>query len=241
MKLLTLNTLAVAIIAASTSLSGAALTLTGNGIATQLNGTTGTVDVVSIDDQVGNTAYLGQNGVVNNAPFIEGTRVQYDLFNHCLNEDIFSYTVYYEQGVDVLGAGVPSEYIDKFGVVSDWSASNYMMRFDKGYGVYDYELLNGGQWAVEYNPDNIKWILFGNGFEGGTATGRTDLGTAIPTFSILFPESVNLELQRAVVAGNNKSSAGLVLSATSPVPVPAAAWLFGSAIIGLAGVGRKRR
>jgi hypothetical protein len=34
---------------------------------------------------------------------------------------------------------------------------------------------------------------------------------------------------------------GSVSAAPSAVPVPAAAWLFGSALVGLAGIGRKRK
>lgn len=240
MKTAIIPHLSLAAVLVASSLSSHALMLTGNGAATQLLGTLGTVDVVSLDDQASSTGYLGANGIVNNADPIPVTRVQYDLLSHIDNGDIFSFTVYYEEGIEVVGAGVAAEYIDQAGVSHDWLASNYSMHFDQGYGVYDYELQNGGQWAVEYNPDNIKWILFGDGFAGGNATGRTDLGSAIPTFRILFPQSVELEMQRALVAGNNLAADGHVLSAVSSVPVPAAAWLFGSALLGLSAVGRKR-
>ena len=48
---------------------------------------------------------------------------------------------------------------------------------------------------------------------------------------------------RGTVAGNvtTVSSYTLTQAAPSEVPVPAAAWLFGSALVGLAGIGRKRK
>ncbi|ARN75133.1 VPLPA-CTERM sorting domain-containing protein [Oceanicoccus sagamiensis] len=241
MTLTPTKTLAVSALALTTAINASALTLTGNGLQTQLQGTLGSVDVMSTGDYVGNTGYLGANGIVSPAPQINGRRVQYDMHNKIKNGDIFHFTVWYEQGIEVLGAGVPGGYISENGVVTDWLNSNYMMRFDNGYGNYHYELFNGGQWAVEYNPDNIKWILFGEGMPGGSAIGRTDVGNKGPRFSILFPEDVSLELQDAVVFGNNRSATGQVLSATSAVPVPAAAWLFGSALLGLTAVGRKRK
>ena len=43
------------------------------------------------------------------------------------------------------------------------------------------------------------------------------------------------------LALGNPAHVNMSLTATSAVPVPAAAWLFGSALVGLAGIGRKRK
>jgi len=43
------------------------------------------------------------------------------------------------------------------------------------------------------------------------------------------------------LGGDMWSTSDYSLTPTSAVPVPAAAWLFGSALVGLAGVGRKRK
>jgi hypothetical protein len=221
-----------------------ALVLNGYGEASQLNGSLGSVDVRSSSDVVGWNAYLGAGGIVP----MEGTatvqRVQYSMLNTQGNGDIFQYSVYFEPGTEVLGAGVPLRYIDDNGQLGSWNGLAYSMLFDKGYGFYDYQLLNGGQWGVDYQIDHITWVLFGNGFADGTAIGQTDKGSASPRFSILFPEGTELGWQRASVFGNNLSAAGQVLSAiaaTPEVPVPAAAWLMGSGLIGLAGIARRRR
>jgi hypothetical protein len=46
---------------------------------------------------------------------------------------------------------------------------------------------------------------------------------------------------RTIALDNSLSGNGNTVIFTSAVPVPAAAWLFGSALVGLAGVGRKRK
>jgi hypothetical protein len=48
-------------------------------------------------------------------------------------------------------------------------------------------------------------------------------------------------LQITEVSASNTSVYVYELAQVNPVPVPAAAWLFGSALVGLAGVGRKRK
>jgi hypothetical protein len=77
-------------------------------------------------------------------------------------------------------------------------------------------------------------------------------GAISPHVTVSAPGN-NIELCQGSAAYLGDASCG-VLSGTltiggttmsgygaSPVPVPAAAWLFGSALLGLAGVGRKRR
>jgi hypothetical protein len=71
----------------------------------------------------------------------------------------------------------------------------------------------------------------GNGTLGGlwdAAFFGTNFNNAISAVS-LFGNSAGLFLE------------GSVSAAPSAVPVPAAAWLFGSALVGLAGIGRKRK
>jgi hypothetical protein len=78
-------------------------------------------------------------------------------------------------------------------------------------------------------------------FAGGAPTGGTlDITTFASTFGLFIPISFDL------TAGTFLATSGLgnvsgTFGAVAAVPVPAAAWLFGSALLGLAGVGRKRK
>ena len=55
-------------------------------------------------------------------------------------------------------------------------------------------------------------------------------------FGTFIPQSFDLVMEWISPSGGT----GYKVS-TNPVPVPAAAWLFGSALVGLAGIGRKRK
>ncbi len=74
--------------------------------------------------------------------------------------------------------------------------------------------------------------LTGNNWVGGETTG------AVLTYNISSTQA------NPITGGdifNNGALTVTVGSAVSAVPVPAAAWLFGSALVGLAGIGRKRQ
>ncbi|ARN76142.1 hypothetical protein [Oceanicoccus sagamiensis] len=65
----------------------------------------------------------------------------------------------------------------------------------------------------------------------------------------VFEDAFFSDLSLTFVSPSGNTGMGLTgsgnaidpIPAPSPVPVPAAAWLFGSALVGLAGIGRKRR
>jgi len=77
-------------------------------------------------------------------------------------------------------------------------------------------------------------FLFGNGYVQGF-----DLGTPAPFFSshsYLLGDGVNAQL-----LDWNLSADGSLTYGVSAVPVPAAVWLFGSGLLGLVGVARRRK
>lgn len=106
------------------------------------------------------------------------------------------------------------------------------------------------------------WVVNGlNGTQTGTScssSGSFDLCAGIPAFNIPpFPLNTPADMGLTVNTVSNGSgllTAGFTLGSGSnltyvdisyslvgsPVPVPAAAWLFGSALLGLVGAGRRR-
>lgn len=61
------------------------------------------------------------------------------------------------------------------------------------------------------------------------------------TYSVFPPDFSTLTMYMEVNSATSQYLYKLEFAAVSEVPVPAAAWLFGSALVGLAGVGRKRK
>ncbi len=61
---------------------------------------------------------------------------------------------------------------------------------------------------------------------------------ATPSFSDLWDDVFNSEVR---ILGSTSMEAGIDNYKTSMVPVPAAAWLFGSGLLGLAGIARRKQ
>jgi hypothetical protein len=210
-----------------------ALMLDGNGLATQLTGSLGTVDVVSVDDSPMLAGYLGGMGLDDLEPPIDVKRVQYDVLNNAGNGSIFGFRVTFPVGTNVIGAGNPRGFINSGGVIQDyWEGSNFTTLFDNGFGVYNYDQAFGSEWRIVYGPDHVTWEHLGNGFFADTATGRTDVGTVIPTFRLTFAPDTPLGMQPAQVTGFLTGipvvADGMVLSAV-PEPHFAALILLGAA------------
>ena len=112
--------------------------------------------------------------------------------------------------------------------------------------------------TVDVAVNNIKFTNDGNGhlgagagnqgragliLENGTLNGDGSIDIALPGLwdGQFFGVGFNSAASAVTLFGN---SAGVWLEGTvnaSAVPVPAAAWLFGSALMGLAGVARRRK
>lgn len=230
------------VLLSATSTQAASLSLT-RGTPNTLTGSLGTVDITYVDDDGSLSGALTMTGFQTFSP-IPSSRIQYDLLNRAGNSSIFSFTVPIGPGVDVIGAGDPTGFYQSDGTNQTyWGGLANTTLFDNGYGTYDYNLANGGEWVIDYQPDSVTWRQIGNGFFPDTATGRTNHGFN-PTFRLYFDPSVVFGLVTATVEGQDStggivSASGRVLSGVSAVPVPAAVWLFGSGLLGLIGLARK--
>lgn len=223
--------------------SAAALSLT-RGTPANLTGTLGNVQVNYVSDNPTITAYLDNTGATPSTNVPE-TRVQYDVLNTAGNGTIFDFTVFYPVGTNVLGASEPAGYYNGAGAQTSWGGIAYTTLFKSGFGVYNYNsAFHGSEWQIDYQPDHVTWSMVpgANGFFQDTASGFTNFGFN-PTFSLDFAQGTPLGLQPANVSGRAVTGApviavGQVLSATV-VPLPAAAWLFGSGLLGLIGMARR--
>jgi hypothetical protein len=101
--------------------------------------------------------------------------------------------------------------------------------------------ITGSTWSYSGTSQQTFVSCTGN----ATICGNITVGTALPTTG-------NALFSLDILTGGNwftSSTIGFLaqldvdhmLAAPSAVPVPAAAWLFGSALLGLAGVSRKRK
>lgn len=221
--------------------SAAGLALNGTGAANTFSGTLGPVDIVAIDDAPGISGGVSSGGViVNFTPSIPVVRVQYDLLNRAGNPSIFEFTVPYEPGVTVVGATNPGAFMDVGGTKQTfWAGSNSTTIFDSGFGTYTADnTAFGSEWVIDFAPDSVTWRHLGSGFAADTATGRTDLGNAFPTFGISFAAGTTLDFVVAEVRGDDifgapvVSSSGRTLSGVVPEPATAGL-LFGLLTIGL--------
>jgi hypothetical protein len=80
-------------------------------------------------------------------------------------------------------------------------------------------------------------------YSNGPATNQTALGTAENLYSVTGAGGTQLKNLALVSNGTvSLTSAGLVFAtaSTSAVPLPGAVWLFGSGLLGLAGVSRRK-
>ena len=86
-----------------------------------------------------------------------------------------------------------------------------------------------------YHPDGDPFVFFWD-FGDGSSTGHGDFPT--PTHTYANPGLYKVTLDVVDESGNQ----GQVWTTAdiSPVPVPAAAWLFGSGLLGLIGIARKK-
>lgn len=98
---------------------------------------------------------------------------------------------------------------------------------------------------VEISKDNIIWSAVGKVFG---STGGIDIDAfgfgVLDFFSyVRLTDDPNEGASTGTTVGADIDAVGAISSAppVNPVPVPAAVWLFGSALLGLAGVARRRK
>lgn len=145
-----------------------------------------------------------------------------------------------------------------FDVVATVFGNQLALPFTINSGTYD-SLAGTGTWNATADLSGLQFgtITFDQNFTIDAASGLGSLGTAAnctgnsfacsqlgPQF--LGPLDANGSLEYpgglgAQVWSVTTPNFGTVDFQPTLVPVPAAAWLFGSALVGLAGIGRKRK
>jgi len=122
--------------------------------------------------------------------------------------------------------------------------------YDVGGDVsYGYDLILGingtGSIANVSGGDSDLGDIFGSGWRqfGGSVYGET--GSSVLAFSFDFTADVgtNLLLSGSYTDSNflDTSILSSTLASVSAVPIPAAVWLFGSGLIGLVGLAKRRK
>jgi len=94
--------------------------------------------------------------------------------------------------------------------------------------VFDVTSTSGGSITLSSNANFVLGMDWGSGYFDDT---NTTLISSPSTYLIVFDGRD---------AGGNRISGNTLAVDLAPIPVPAAVWLFGSGLLGLAGVARRR-
>ena len=134
-----------------------------------------------------------------------------------------------------------------------WNGTDPVFTIDFGaiYNIDDVLLSvdNNDSYAVEWSSDAANWnslfnIAIGDGEVGfGMDTMSTDSGNVEYIAGLDFFTVQAQYLRIFATGGDNKYSIGEVQAfggSVSAVPVPAAAWLFGTGLLGIVGVARRK-
>jgi len=149
-------------------------------------------------------------------------RVQYDILNLAA-ENIVSWTIYYDRslGSKIVGAGIPTGYINESGVIHTLGGQDYVTLFNEGYGVYTYN--TGAPWTIDYQPNRIVFTgpTAAPGLPKGTACGLTDVGSCLPSFALLWDPSVPVGYDAAIARADseNEPFAGVVWGPSTQICV----------------------
>jgi hypothetical protein len=95
----------------------------------------------------------------------------------------------------------------------------------------------GGIWDAAAANNLSNW------YAQGTVTTQTGIGTSTALYHVAMGAGETSPLVVTSLGTVSLTSAGLTFTASSsgtPVPLPAAVWLLGSGLLGLAGVGRRK-
>ena len=104
--------------------------------------------------------------------------------------------------------------------------------------------------TASQNDAVTESAAFGSKFAGGTAASAYGSGLSLDTFGAITGETLNVwrigfgatsSAKQSNILGSVSLTGNTLTLGTAPtVPVPAAAWLMGSALLGLGGVARRR-
>lgn len=180
-------------------------------------------------------AYLTEtddfNGDIANAQYIGGAFFDnsYDVdINN--NHDINISTNFYHASVQGTGDGTVDFY--------SFTASAGWIYFDIDYGVE-----GGLDTLISLYDASGNYLAYSNDYSidtGSSGTLDSFLGTTIDDglYVIAVGQCCGINPPNTL---SKSSSYTLHISQVSPVPVPAAVWLFGSGLIGLVGVARRKK
>lgn len=144
--------------------------------------------------------------------------------------------------------------------ITDWAISNTGIASASAYncveglfggyvgasicGNYNFQG-DGDDSTLVYGPGtDVALTLGGNDTASGPVQSIDTISNLQPWFGAglgIFGQDYLAFTTRTIAGDQTLSGDGSTIVFTSAVPVPAAAWLFGSALVGLAGVGRKRK
>jgi hypothetical protein len=100
--------------------------------------------------------------------------------------------------------------------------------------VFSTAISTGGLWDTSSGSNVANW------FANGSATQQTGYGSTT-LYTMTMGSALTSQIGVANLGTVSLSSTGLTFSSgTSAVPLPAALWLLGSGLLGLAGVGRRK-
>jgi hypothetical protein len=105
----------------------------------------------------------------------------------------------------------------------------------------------GGTFQMDFSGWGVNWGNFGPGGTSGTISmpGTATLVCSTASCSASSTYTLDMDVHVPVAFGSVPYSLHLEghigEEGTTVIPVPAAAWLFGSGVVGLAGVARRRR
>lgn len=161
---------------------------------------------------------------INGAHFNGAGTASYDDTTNILS---YSHSITFDMDhMFPLGPSVRYQGVPNYPAIATWTQSG-TMNLATGTGV------NTASGCFD-NPDNyLAFCVSGN-----NADGVPIALDYVTTDSVASPASVNYGWE-SYPYGPDFGNITAMTMALTPVPVPAAAWLFGSALLGLAGIGRR--
>jgi len=136
--------------------------------------------------------------------------------------------------IDIVGTGTQSSGITPYWLSLDGATS----AGDPGYDTFSGTLTLGGvdsDGVFARKTTNDFWLTFGaTPVMGSAVTGLVTATLDVETWAVVGTTGT-------VSAGSNMLGSYTVVSSFSAVPIPAAVWLFGSGLLGLAGIARRKK
>jgi len=118
------------------------------------------------------------------------------------------------------------------------------------FSLFDDSLFNDAEFSLNPETNTVVYFTLSGLFEDGTtASWSSDTQSGLTDF-VMIANSGNVFQSITItvndgplmsIGGDLEQTKQWAVSFAAPVPIPAAAWLFGSAIVGFAGIGYRRK